>query len=75
MSQEIKYTHNELVEAVQRVQELTGFQKEVDASRVAGEILNKALDNMEKTVYGQVKDLENKNNVPDGFDKGSEFKL
>ena len=75
MSEQIKYTHNELVRAVERVQELTGFKKEVDASRVAGEILNNALDNMEKTVYGQVKDLEEGKSIPDGFDKGNEFKL
>lgn len=44
----IKYTSEELVEAVQRLQSLTGVEKEVEASRKAGEILNNALDSFEK---------------------------
>lgn len=48
MTQEIKYTHEELVHAVDRIQDLGEFNKRVDASRKAGELLNKALDDLEK---------------------------
>jgi len=48
MAQPMKYTHKELVDAVQRIQELGDFDKEVEASRKAGELLNAALDSMEK---------------------------
>jgi len=75
LSQQIKYTHKELVRAVERIQEMKGFDKEVDASRVAGQILNEALDSMEKTVYKNVKDMSGKDEVvEDGFG-GEEFGL
>ena len=48
MAQAMKYTHKELVDAVQRIQDLGDYDKEVEASRKAGEILNSALDSMEK---------------------------
>lgn len=57
MSQEIKYIHGELEKAVERIQDMGDYSKEVDASRKAGEILNKALDSMEKTVYQETKEL------------------
>ena len=46
----VKYTSEELVDAVQRLQSLTDADTEVEASRKAGEILNNALDSFEKGV-------------------------
>lgn len=60
MGKEIKYTHESLVKAVDRLEELGDFNTRVDASEKAGEILNEALDKMEKQVYEQVKEVENK---------------
>lgn len=59
VGKEIKYTHESLVRAVDRIQEVGDFNTRVDASEKAGEILNKALDSMEKQVVEQVNDLEN----------------
>jgi hypothetical protein len=76
MAEEIKYTHTELVRAVNRIQELAGYSKEVDASKKAGEILNDAIDEMEKTVYKEVNKLNSEEvEVKSGFDEGAEFKL
>lgn len=47
---DVKYTSQELVDAVQRLQSLTDADTEVEASRKAGEILNNALDSFEKGV-------------------------
>ena len=77
MSQEIKYIHGELEKAVERIQDIGDYNKEVDASRKAGEILNKALDSMEKTVYQESKDLvdeEEPESLKSGFDN-TEFTL
>jgi len=60
LGKEIKYTHESLVKAVDRLEELGDFNTRVDASEKAGEILNEALDKMEKQVYEQVKEVENK---------------
>ena len=70
MSQEIKYTHEELVRAVDRIQKLGEFSKRVDASRKAGELLNQALDDMEKGIVEGVKSSEEF----DSFDD-TQFKL
>jgi hypothetical protein len=86
VQQEIKYTHTELVEAVQRLQDLGEFDKEVEASKKAGEILNNALDRMERQIDTEVRQtVENVEpeksgegevlSSKDAFDKGSEFKL
>jgi len=79
VTQEIKYTHEELVEAVQRLQDLGEFDTEVAASRRAGEILNEALDAVESgVVEGVVQTLEKhegrEQEVTTGFDEDS-FKL
>lgn len=76
MAQEIKYTHEELVTAVERLQELGDYDKQVDASKKAGEILNDALDELESAVRNGVSDLEKPGGkLESGFDKGDEFKL
>lgn len=77
MAQEIKYTHKELVEAVQRLQSLCEYDKEVEASRKAGEILNEAIDKLENQVVTSVKnevEVESRQ-VKSGFDDGEEFSL
>lgn len=81
MGQPVKYTHEELVEAVQRLQDLGDFDTEVAASRRAGEILNSALDAVEDgVVEGVVRTLEQETGektgegVRTGFDDDS-FKL
>lgn len=79
MGQPVKYTHEELVEAVQRLQDLGDFDTEVAASRRAGEILNEALDAVEDgVVHGVVQTLEQdqggEQDVRTGFDDDS-FKL
>jgi len=57
----VKYTSEELVDAVQRLQGLTDADTEVEASRKAGEILNNALDSFEKGVSeGIVKVVEDR---------------
>lgn len=58
MGKEIKYTHESLVRAVDRIEELGDYSTRVDASQKAGDILNKALDSMDKQVVEQVKELE-----------------
>jgi len=55
---EHKYYHNDLVEAVQEIKERGGFQHEVEASKKAGEILKKALRQMDNTVTKEIKSLE-----------------
>jgi len=60
LGKEIKYTHESLVTAVDRLEELGDFNTRVDASEKAGEILNDALDKMEKQLYEQVKEVEDK---------------
>lgn len=55
---EHKYYHNDLVEAVQEIKERGGFQHEVEASKRAGEILKKALKEMDNTVNKEIKTLE-----------------
>lgn len=60
MGKEIKYTHESLVKAVDRLEELGDFNTRVDASEKAGDMLNDALDKMEKQVYEQVKEVKNK---------------
>lgn len=67
MGHPTKYTHQELVDAVQRLQDLGDFNNEVDASRRAGEILNKALDAMEKGLVEGVVDT-----VPETDGEGRE---
>lgn len=62
MGKEIKYTHESLVKAVDRLEELGDFNTRVDASQKAGDMLNEALDKMEKQVYDQVKEVENQGN-------------
>lgn len=78
MAQPMKYTHKELVDAVQRIQDLGDYDKEVEASRKAGEILNSALDSMEKDLVAgliQVEDgVEQSVEDSDSFDN-SGFKL
>jgi len=59
MGKEIKYTHESLVKAVDRIEEHGDFNTRVEASKKAGDILNEAIDSMEKKVFEQVKDLEN----------------
>ena len=61
MGKEIKYTHESLVTAVDRLEELGDYNTRVDASEKAGEILNNALDEMEKKVAEQVEELGNNN--------------
>jgi len=60
LGKEIKYTHESLVTAVDRLEELGDFNTRVDASQKAGEMLNEALDKMEKQLYEQVKEVEDK---------------
>jgi len=60
LGKEIKYTHESLVRAVDRLEELGDFNTRVDASEKAGEMLNEALDTMEKQLYEQVKEVEGK---------------
>jgi len=77
MTQEIKYTHEELVTAVDRIEELGDFNTRVEASEKAGQILNQALDKMEKTVVKETSNLieqEKGDDLPDGF-QGEEFSL
>jgi len=74
MGNEIKYTANELVEAVKRIQSLGDFDKEVEASRKAGEILNSALDAMEDQVVAGVVGMDSEGGKKDSFDN-SEFGL
>lgn len=77
MTQEIKYTHEELVTAVDRIEELGEFSTRVEASQKAGEILNQALDRMEKTVVKETSELieqKTSDELPDGFN-GEEFSL
>lgn len=77
MTQEIKYTHEELVTAVDRIEELGDFSTRVEASERAGEILNQALDKMEKTVVKETSNMiekETSDDLPDGF-QGEEFSL
>jgi len=77
MTQEIKYTHEELVTAVDRIEELGDFNTRVEASEKAGEILNQALDKMEKTVVKETSNMieqETSEELPDGF-QGEEFSL
>lgn len=59
MGKEIKYTHESLVRAVDRIEELGDYSTRVDASQKAGEILNKALNSMDKEVVEQVEKLDN----------------
>ena len=75
MAQEIKYTHKELVDAVKRLQGLCDFEKEVEASRKAGEILNNAIDQLETGVVTGVKQEVDTHEVKSGFDEGDEFSL
>lgn len=58
MAQPMKYTHKELVDAVQRIQDLGDYDKEVEASRKAGELLNSALDSMEKDLVAGLIEVE-----------------
>jgi hypothetical protein len=74
MGNEIKYTANELVEAVKRIQSLGDYDKEVEASRKAGEILNSALDAMEDQVVAGVVGMDSQGGKKDSFDN-SEFGL
>jgi len=74
MGNEIKYTANELVEAVKRIQSLGDYDKEVEASRKAGEILNSALDAMEDQVVAGVVGMDSEGGKKDSFDN-SEFGL
>jgi len=74
LGKEIKYTHESLVKAVDRLEELGDFNTRVDASEKAGEILNDALDKMEKQVYEQVKEVENKKDNRLQPMKGTEVK-
>jgi hypothetical protein len=54
---EMKYQHEVLTEAIEELQEFGGFQKEVDASRKAGEILQKAIDNFKRSLEEDIEDL------------------
>lgn len=62
MGKEIKYTHESLINAVDRIEDLGDFNTRVEASEKAGDILNRALDTMEKKVYKEVKELEGSGN-------------
>lgn len=70
MAQEIKYTHEELVRAVDRIQDLGDYSKRVDASRKAGELLNQALDDMRNGLITGFRESEEF----DSFDD-TQFKL
>lgn len=54
---EIKYIDNELVKAVERLQDLGDFKTQRHATEKAGEILNKALDSFEQTMNNEVGEL------------------
>lgn len=73
MSEEIKYIHGELDEAVKRMQELGDFERQVDASKKAGEVLNDALDGFEDGLFDSLKE-ETEDNLNSDFDN-SEFSL
>lgn len=70
MAHDIKYTHEELVRAVDRIQELGDYSKRVDASRKAGELLNQALDDMQQGIINGFRESEEF----DSFDD-TQFKL
>lgn len=73
MSEEIRYIHGELDKAVKRIQDLGDFDRQVDASRRAGEVLNDALDGFEDGLFDSLAE-ESEDNLKSDFDN-SEFSL
>jgi len=69
---EIKYIDNELVKAVERLQDLGDFKTQRHATEKAGEILNKALDSFEDTMRDDVGELYGVEKQRP-HDSGSEF--
>lgn len=73
--QEIKYIDEELVQAIERLEERFEFDKTVDASRKAGEIINNSLDRFEKSVDQELMRTEPDNSSQDKTFSEDRFEL
>lgn len=55
---EHKYYHENLVKAVKRIKQRGNYNHEVEASEKAGEMLNKALNQVDETLNKEIKDMK-----------------